>query len=89
MARWAVLRVIAAIIAAAVAVRSGVNAQTLTEPNSKLKLSQPSNLAKSQPAPRSKSCSSFGAGFVQIPGTDTCVKLGGYVTMDGTVSHGR
>jgi hypothetical protein len=31
-------------------------------------------------------CSAFGAGFVQVPGTDTCVKIGGYVTIDGTVN---
>jgi hypothetical protein len=30
----------------------------------------------------------FGAGFAQVPGTDTCVKIGGYVTIEGTV-HGR
>jgi hypothetical protein len=71
------------------AASSGAIAQTLIEPNSKPKASQPSGVAKSQPAPRSKSCSTFGAGFVQLPGTDTCVKIGGYVTMEGTVNHGR
>jgi len=65
-------------------VESGVNAQTLVEP--KPKTSQPSALAKSQPALRRKSCSAFGAGFAQLPGTDTSVKIGGYVTIDGTVN---
>jgi hypothetical protein len=68
---------------------SGVIAQTLIEPASKPKTSQPSRSAKSQPALRSKSCSTFGAGFVQLPGTDTCVKVGGYVTMEGTGNHSR
>jgi hypothetical protein len=81
--------VVALTIASAVAVNSGAIAQTLVEPNSKPKLSQPLGLAKPQPALRTKSCSSFGAGFAQIPGTDTCVKIGGYVTVEGTVNHGR
>ena len=67
----------------------GIGAQTLTEPNSKPKLSQPSGLAKSEPARRAKSCGAFGAGFVQIAGTDMCVKIGGYVTTEGTVNHAR
>jgi Porin subfamily len=78
--------VVALAIASAVAVNSGVIAQTLVEPNSKPKLSQPSGLPKSQPALRRKSCSSLGAGFAQVPGTDTCVKIGGYVTIEGTVN---
>jgi hypothetical protein len=89
MGRWAVLRALAAMIASVVAVNSDVSAQTLVEPNSKPKLSQPSGSTKLQPALRAKSCSSFGPGFVQIAGTDTCVKVGGYVTMEGGVNHGR
>src|SRR5713226_2445213 len=27
-------------------------------------------------------CSLYGAGFYYIPGTDTCIKLGGYLRMD-------
>src|SRR6516165_7389766 len=68
---------------------SGVRAQTLIEPNSKPKLSQPSGTAKSELARRTKSCSAFGAGFVQIPGTDTCVKIGGYISTEGTVNRAR
>lgn len=81
--------VVALTMALAALAASGVIAQTLTEPNSRPKTSQPSGSAKSQPALRAKACSSFGAGFVQVPGTDTCVKIGGFVTMDGTVNHGR
>ncbi len=29
-------------------------------------------------------CSLYGAGFFYIPGTDTCIKLGGYVRIDTT-----
>jgi hypothetical protein len=87
MARWTAFcaGVVAVTIASAVVVDSGVVAQTLVEPNSKPKTSQPSSLAKSQPA-LGKSCSAFGAGFAQLPGTDTCVKIGGYVTIEGTVN---
>src|SRR4026208_1404853 len=30
-------------------------------------------------------CSLYGAGFFYIPGTDTCIKLGGYLRVDTTV----
>jgi Porin subfamily len=88
MARWTVFPacVVAVTIASAVVLNSGAIAQTLVEPNSKPKLSQPSGLTKSQPALRRKSCSAFGAGFAQVPGTDTCVKIGGFVTIEGTVN---
>ena len=39
-----------------------------------------------------KVCSLYGAGFYYIPGTDTCIKLGGYLRVDigalATASHG-
>ena len=34
-----------------------------------------------------KVCSPYGAGFFYIPGTDTCIKLGGYLRVD-TTFHG-
>ncbi|SDI60372.1 MULTISPECIES: porin [Bradyrhizobium] len=33
-------------------------------------------------------CSLYGAGFFYIPGTDTCVKLGGYLRVDTTFNGG-
>src|SRR5437588_5262479 len=33
-------------------------------------------------------CSLYGAGFWFIPGTDTCIKLGGYVRADTTINGG-
>ncbi len=39
-----------------------------------------------------KICSLYGAGFSYIPGTDTCIKLGGYVQFDATINgtaHGQ
>ena len=70
------------------AVTSGAIAQTLIEPNSRPK-SQPPGVAKPQPALRTKACSAFGAGFVQVPGSNTCIKIGGFVTVEGGVNHGR
>src|SRR5882757_7377476 len=33
-------------------------------------------------------CSLYGAGFWYIPGTDTCIKLGGYLRVDTTFNGG-
>jgi hypothetical protein len=33
-------------------------------------------------------CSLYGAGFFYIPGTDTCIKLGGYLRIDTTFNGG-
>src|ERR1043166_5981112 len=35
-----------------------------------------------------KICSGYGAGFFYIPGTDTCIKLGGYMRADVTFNAG-
>src|SRR5215831_8211002 len=35
-----------------------------------------------------KVCSLYGAGFFYIPGTDTCIKLGGYLRLDTTFNGG-
>ena len=34
-------------------------------------------------------CSLYGAGFFYIPGTDTCIKLGGYLRVDTTLGGGN
>src|SRR5437870_2489888 len=34
-------------------------------------------------------CSLYGAGFFYIPGTDTCIKLGGYLRADVTFDGGH
>ena len=82
------VRAVTVVLTLCQAATSGVIAQTLIEPNSRPK-SQPPGLAKPQPALRTKACSAFGAGFVQIPGSDTCVKIGGFVTVEGGVNRGR
>jgi hypothetical protein len=62
-------------------------AQTLTEPNPQTKISSPP--AKSLLTARMKSCSLYGAGFVNVPGTDACIKIGGYVTVEGMTKGAR
>ena len=70
---------------------SGALAQTLSDPNSPPKWSppesspesSPKSAAKSPAAARVKSCSAYGAGFVNVPGTDTCIKVGGWVRAEG------
>ncbi len=55
-------------------------AQTLTSPDPK-----PAPLPAPGKAPvreRVKTCSAYGAGFVQVPGTDACIKIGGFVRME-------
>jgi hypothetical protein len=34
--------------------------------------------AKANPARHVKNCSAYGAGFQYVPGTDTCIKIGGW-----------
>src|SRR5262249_50772415 len=43
---------------------------------------------KAKPIEYVKICSQYGAGFFFIPGTDTCIKLGGYVRADVTFNGG-
>jgi hypothetical protein len=69
--------VIAAIAMAPVTGSTGAAAQTLTEPSPPLK-SAPSP-AKSVATKHVKACPQYGAGFVQIAGTDACIKVGGFV----------
>ena len=70
---------------------ASVTAQTLTDPAPQAKWSPPSKAAKAPPAKAAKSkradakaCSAFGPGFVNVPGTDACVKIGGWVTVEGS-----
>ncbi|HEX3881010.1 MAG TPA: porin [Bryobacteraceae bacterium] len=83
-ARTAVIAAAAAGLAAALAAAAG--AQTLSEPNPKAK-SPASQAAKAQPLARVKTCAVYGAGFAEVPGTGTCIKIGGFV--ETTVSGRR
>ena len=67
---------------------SNAAAQTLTNPGGP-KWSPPRPAAKHHEATRpKKSCKQFGAGFVAVAGSDACVKIGGWVTVEsGTSRH--
>jgi len=89
---WNLIRRVArlgAAVGAAIALQgvAGVGAQTLTQPYPQTKPPAPAIAEKSKPGENVKSCSAFGAGFVKIPGTDACVKIGGSVTLDGSSGH--
>src|SRR5436309_7347572 len=43
---------------------------------------------KAQPVQYVKICSLYGDGFYYIPGTDTCLKMGGYVRVQGEYNMG-
>jgi hypothetical protein len=79
----------AALIAAAVATAGFARAQTLADPNPPPRRSPPAVQpgTKVKPTARVKSCSAYGAGFVNLPGTDACVKIGGWVEVEGSGSH--
>jgi hypothetical protein len=63
-------------------------AQTLTDPHAP-KWSAPRPAAKAHAAERpKKSCKQFGAGFVAVAGSDACVKIGGWVSVEGS-ARGR
>jgi hypothetical protein len=45
---------------------------------------KPEPAAKAQPEKRVNTCAEYGAGFVRVEGTGTCVKVGGYMRMQGS-----
>ena len=65
---------LAAVAMLAVMAGASAVAQPLTDPHPPLK--HPT--AKPSSAERMKPCSAFGAGFVQVPGSDICIKIGGF-----------
>ena len=89
---FSIVRPLAMLVAAVTAVgvlSSNTCAQTLTDPNPQHKWSPPAVHpdAKTKPAAQVKTCGAYGAGFVNVPGTDTCVNAGGWVTVEGSTSR--
>jgi hypothetical protein len=72
---------LAAVVTATALGGADASAQTLTNPYPKPAAS-PSVAAKSQAQDHLKPCPAYGAGFVQLSGTHTCIKIGGSVTTD-------
>ena len=42
------------------------------------------NIALKAPVEYIRACSMYGAGFYTVPGTDACIKIGGYIRLQGT-----
>jgi hypothetical protein len=42
------------------------------------------NIALKAPVEYIRACSMYGAGFYSVPGTDACIKIGGYIRLQGT-----
>jgi hypothetical protein len=78
---------VAMMVSFALAATSGAFAQTLTAPNNASANSPSAPAAKSAATKHVKACPQFGAGFVQIPGSDACIKVGGFV--DGQAGGSR
>jgi hypothetical protein len=78
-----------AVVAAMVLLAGQGVSQTLTKPNppSKPSVSPSAGAAKPARIGRTKSCSDYGDGFVYVPASDTCVKVGGYVRFDAGVNR--
>ena len=82
--RFAIIVAAAAVIAALSSSRTP--AQTLTDPYPKPSAPPPAT-TKSRPTAHVKNCIIYGQGFMAMPGTDTCIKIGGGVTVEGTSRH--
>ncbi|KJC59881.1 hypothetical protein UP10_14365 [Bradyrhizobium sp. LTSPM299] len=55
-------------------------------------LQTPTDAGKTLPSKataRSNSCASYGPGYVKVEGSDTCVKLGGSISVGAGASAGR
>jgi hypothetical protein len=74
---------------AALTIAAGASAQTATTTTSTSKASSNWSVPapKSTPAKRAEPCPAYGEGFVKLPGSDTCVRLGGYVRIEAGVNR--
>ena len=74
---------------AALTIVPGASAQTATTTTSTPKASSNWSVPapKSAPAKRAEPCPTYGEGFVKLPGSDTCVRLGGYVRIEAGVNR--
>jgi hypothetical protein len=75
----------AAVTVAATIIAPCAMGQTLAQPNPPPNKPSPPPSKKFRAGTRhEESCSAFGTGFVKVPGTDACVRIGGWVTIEGT-----
>jgi hypothetical protein len=67
-------------------VATAAGAQTLTDPTSHPNAPRPDG-GKPAAAKHMKACPEFGAGFYRVEGTNTCVKVGGFIEGGMSSSH--
>jgi len=72
----------AVVIISAAVIAPRTMAQTLTKSNATTKASPPSG-RKPRATADQEFCSVFGHGFIRVPGTDACVRIGAGVTVEG------
>jgi Porin subfamily len=84
--RFAIRSAAAIATAAMLAARAG---ETLINPRSPPAPPRPPLAAKPSEKERMKLCSAYGAGFVNIPGTGACIKIGVSVTVDSSIGRSR
>jgi hypothetical protein len=72
---------------AALAIAPGASAQTATTSTPKAPSNWSVPAPKSTPAKRAEPCPAYGEGFVKLSGSDTCVRLGGYVRIEAGVNR--
>lgn len=75
--------IIAVLLPAAAFAQQGSSSRNFQTPPDAGKTLAPKTTSRSNP------CASFGPGFVRVEGSDTCVKLGGAVSVGAGVSGGR
>jgi hypothetical protein len=68
----------ATVFLAAASATGATEAQTLSGPNPKTR----APTASSQQSKPMKPCPAYGPGFVQVPGSDLCIKIGGSVEVE-------
>jgi hypothetical protein len=77
---------------AAVLVTVLLPAAAIAQQGDRRNFQTPSDAGKTLPsksAMRSNPCASYGQGFVKVEGSDTCVKLGGGISVGAGMSSGR
>jgi uncharacterized membrane protein len=72
-----------AAIAAALLLLQGASAVAQIQPAPKPKAGAPTSKT-AEPAKPSKNCAEYGAGFVAVEGTASCVQVRGYIRIQGS-----
>ncbi|MGJ4910363.1 porin [Bradyrhizobium sp. HKCCYLS2033] len=89
MCRSLILGALAALAAATVAAAGSPGSSLLVPSLPGPKAAGPNKAAPRSGAATNNPCASYGANFVRVEGTDTCVKVGGALGVEMGTSAGR